>query len=594
MAYHVLARKWRPRAFADLVGQEPVVRALVNALDSGRLHHALLFTGTRGVGKTSLARIYAKALNCERGVSSLPCGDCRSCRDIDEGRFVDLIEVDAASRTGVDDTRELLDNVQYAPARGRFKVYLIDEVHMFSRNSFNALLKTLEEPPEHVKFLLATTEPRRLPVTVLSRCLQFNLRSLAPARIAEHLGRVLEGESVVYEPAAAQRLARAANGSLRDALSLLDQAIAHGAGQLTLDSVDAMLGGLDQGSAVELLQRLAAGDAAALLRTVAELDQRAPDYESMLADLITLLQRVAVAQVCPAAVDDQVAPPEQLRALARLLAPEDLQLYYQIGLIGRRDLPLAPEPRAGFEMILLRMLVFRPRVEGDQEEAAGSGMNVPPEPLAAEPATRLAAAAAGSASAAPQAGATTSVVASRATQAWTAALGAVEVMAPAMPPSGPLALPSATARGQDQGPEAAMAEIGQLPVDPQARAALWESIFEALELDGVPRALASHCLLTALDQESVTLQLERDCDQLRGASTEARLGEALCRHYGRRLVLRIELGSPGEHTPAARRSRWQAQRRHQAEVAIAQDPNVGLLRERFGATIAPNSVTPTE
>jgi DNA polymerase-3 subunit gamma/tau len=361
MSYQVLARKWRPRSFRELVGQEHVVRALVNALENNRLHHAFLFTGTRGVGKTTIARILAKALNCHTGVTADPCGSCAACREIDEGRFLDLIEVDAASRTRVEDTRELLENVPYAPTHGRYKVYLIDEVHMLSTHSFNALLKTLEEPPPHVKFLLATTDPQRLPVTVLSRCLQFNLKRLPASLIAARLDAILEQEGIEREPAALALLARAGDGSLRDALSLLDQAIAFGGGRVSLQDASDMLGSIDQRHVLYILEALAAGDAAGVLQAIAVLDQTAPDYNGVLAELIALLQRIALAQVVPAVVDDDsLADPEAVRRLARLLAPEEVQLFYQIALLGRRDLPLSPELRSGFEMILLRLLCFRP------------------------------------------------------------------------------------------------------------------------------------------------------------------------------------------------------------------------------------------
>ncbi len=362
MSYQVLARKWRPRTFQELVGQAHVVRALVNALDQNRLHHAFLFTGTRGVGKTTLSRIFAKSLNCETGVTSQPCGQCGACQEIDQGRFVDLIEVDAASRTKVEDTRDLLENVQYAPTRGRYKVYLIDEVHMLSNHSFNALLKTLEEPPPHVKFLLATTDPQKLPVTVLSRCLQFSLKRLPESQIAEHLETILEREGIDREPAAVRLVARAGEGSMRDALSLLDQAIAFGGGRLTAAEVAAMLGALDQGHVLALVEALAAGDPAEVLNRVAILDESAPDYMTLLADLLSLLQRLAVTQAVPGAGDDGLFDPQELRRLAGLFDPEELQLVYQIALMGRRDLPLVPEPRGGFEMILLRMLAFRPGV----------------------------------------------------------------------------------------------------------------------------------------------------------------------------------------------------------------------------------------
>jgi DNA polymerase-3 subunit gamma/tau len=362
MSYIVLARKWRPKRFAELVGQEHVLRALANALDTGRVHHAFLFTGTRGVGKTTIARILAKSLNCETaGVSSNPCGTCAACREIDEGRFVDLIEVDAASRTKVDDTRELLDNVQYAPTRGRYKVYLIDEVHMLSNHSFNALLKTLEEPPPHVKFLLATTDPQKLPVTVLSRCLQFSLKRLPGGLIADRLKFIAAAENLAFEPAAMALLARAAEGSMRDALSLLDQLIAFGGGDLNEVNTRAMLGTIDRGHVGRIIDALARTDGAALLAEVQELDRDAPDYDRALVELAAFLQRIAIVQIVPeAALQDEEFDSGELARLAQAISPEDVQLYYQIALGGRRDLAMAPEPKIGFEMSLLRMLAFRP------------------------------------------------------------------------------------------------------------------------------------------------------------------------------------------------------------------------------------------
>lgn len=360
MSYQVLARKWRPRSFREMVGQTHVLKALINALDNQRLHHAYLFTGTRGVGKTTIARILAKCLNCETGVSSTPCGQCSVCREIDEGRFVDLIEVDAASRTKVEDTRELLDNVQYSPTRGRYKVYLIDEVHMLSSHSFNALLKTLEEPPPHVKFLLATTDPQKLPVTILSRCLQFSLKNMPPERVVEHLTHVLGAENVPFEDDALWLLGRAADGSMRDAMSLTDQAIAFGEGKVLAADVRAMLGTLDHGQVYGVLHALLEGDARALLEAVRHLAEQGPDWSGVLAELLNVLHRVAIAQALPEAVDNGQGDRDKVLALAQALPAEDVQFYYQMGLIGRRDLPLAPDPRSGFEMVLLRMLAFRP------------------------------------------------------------------------------------------------------------------------------------------------------------------------------------------------------------------------------------------
>jgi len=360
MSYQVLARKWRPRSFREMVGQTHVLKALINALDSQRLHHAYLFTGTRGVGKTTIARIIAKCLNCETGISSTPCGECSVCREIDEGRFVDLIEVDAASRTKVEDTRELLDNVQYAPSRGRYKVYLIDEVHMLSSHSFNALLKTLEEPPPHVKFLLATTDPQKLPVTILSRCLQFSLKNMPPERVVEHLTHVLGVEQVPFEEDALWLLGRAADGSMRDAMSLTDQAISFGEGKVLAADVRSMLGTLDHGQVYGVLQALLEGDARALLDAVRHLAEQGPDWGGVLAEILNVLHRVAVAQALPDAVDNGQGDRDRVLGLAQALPAEDVQFYYQMGLIGRRDLPLAPDPRSGFEMVLLRMLAFRP------------------------------------------------------------------------------------------------------------------------------------------------------------------------------------------------------------------------------------------
>ncbi len=361
MSYQVLARKWRPRIFREMVGQEHVLQALINALDHNRLHHAYLFTGTRGVGKTTIARILAKCLNCETGVSSEPCGQCAACREIAEGRFVDLIEVDAASRTKVEDTRELLENVQYAPTRGRYKVYLIDEVHMLSNSSFNALLKTLEEPPPHVKFLLATTDPQKLPMTILSRCLQFNLKNMNPERIVQHLKFVLDKELVPFEESALWHLGRSADGSMRDAMSLTDQAIAYGSGKITEAEVRAMLGTIDQGAVYEVINALAAFDGRELLAAVERMSEHAPDYAGALAELLSILHRIAIAQALPEAVDNTHGDRERIMQLAQQLPAEDVQLFYQIALLGRRDLPLAPDPRAGFEMVLLRMLAFKPQ-----------------------------------------------------------------------------------------------------------------------------------------------------------------------------------------------------------------------------------------
>ena len=364
MSYQVLARKWRPRDFAGLVGQEHVVRALRHALEEKRLHHAYLFAGTRGVGKTTLARILAKCLNCETGVTPTPCGKCSACVEIDSGRFVDLLEVDAATNTKVDEMRQLLETAQYAPSRGRYKVYVIDEVHQLSAHAFNSMLKTLEEPAEHMKFILATTEPDKIPVTVLSRCLQFNLKQMPPAAIVGHLGKVLEQEKIPFEPDALPLLARAAAGSMRDALSLLDQAIAHGGGKVAAPGVSEMLGAIDQGYLLRLIEAVVSQDAAAALGIAAQMQERSLSYDSALADLASLLLRVAIAQSAPGALDESIAERAHIMDLAGRLDPESVQLYYQIALQGRQDLPLAPDEHAGFVMTALRMLAFRPETAG--------------------------------------------------------------------------------------------------------------------------------------------------------------------------------------------------------------------------------------
>jgi DNA polymerase-3 subunit gamma/tau len=525
MSYQVLARKWRPRTFHQLAGQEHVVRALTNALDRQRLHHAFLFTGTRGVGKTTIARIFAKSLNCEVGVSSHPCGQCSACLEIDAGRFVDLIEVDAASRTKVEDTRELLENVQYAPSRGRFKVYLIDEVHMLSTHSFNALLKTLEEPPPHVKFLLATTDPRKLPVTILSRCLQFSLKRLPAALIAQYLNQVLEAEGVPREEEAVRLIARAGDGSMRDALSLLDQAIAFGGDRLETAAVSAMLGGIDRRRVVGLLEALATDDAAAVLRQVAELDEFSPDYAAVLAELLSLLQRVALAQVVPDAVPDHdLVDAADARRLAGMLAPEDVQLFYQIALLGRRDLPLMPEPRGGFEMVLLRMLCFRPAML-ETATPASSGTVTTPAP----------------------------------------------VLAPAIPIARPaVALAVAPA-------------VAPAPVQPVSE---WSVLVEQLGLVGMAKQVALHCALTARDGDFFQLALESGHAQMLTKTVEDRIRAALEQHLGRPVQLRFQVGNVTATTPADQRKQQQAERQQTAAERIAQDPHVRDMRELFDARIA--------
>ena len=408
MSYQVLARKWRPRDFASLVGQEHVVRALRHALEEKRLHHAYLFTGTRGVGKTTLARILAKCLNCETGITATPCGKCGACQEIDGGRFVDLLEVDAATNTKVDEMRQLLETAQYAPSRGRFKVYVIDEVHMLSASAFNAMLKTLEEPPEHLKFILATTDPQKIPVTVLSRCLQFNLKQMPRAAMIEHLARVLEQEKIPFERDALALVARSATGSMRDALSLLDQAIAHGGGKVTGEGTAEMLGAIDQGYLLGLLEALAAARPEEVLKTAADMQARSLSLDTALADLASLLLRVALAQTVPDALEEDLPERPRIVALGAAMDPETVQLYYQIALQGREDLTLAPDEHSGFVMTLLRMLAFRP-------EGGGTTLAVP-QPAAAKAPVRKPAPA--SAPAAPAAAARSATPAAPASAEW--------------------------------------------------------------------------------------------------------------------------------------------------------------------------------
>ncbi len=482
-----------------MVGQTHVLKALINALDNQRLHHAYLFTGTRGVGKTTIARILAKCLNCETGVSSTPCGECSVCREIDEGRFVDLIEVDAASRTKVEDTRELLDNVQYSPTRGRYKVYLIDEVHMLSSHSFNALLKTLEEPPPHVKFLLATTDPQKLPVTILSRCLQFSLKNMPPERVVEHLTHVLGAENVPFEDDALWLLGRAADGSMRDAMSLTDQAIAFGEGKVLAADVRAMLGTLDHGQVYGVLQALLEGDARALLEAVRHLAEQGPDWGGVLAEILNVLHRVAIAQALPEAIDNGQGDRERVLALAQALPAEDVQFYYQMGLIGRRDLPLAPDPRSGFEMVLLRMLAFRPA-------DADGAPRTPLKDLGISKATTDPANSpvAGAASPAPVA------------TVAPAPVVAAPVEAPAAPPAAPSAPPAAVeARVTEAVVEepAAAAEVVDLPWEEPAPSLAAEPEPEplAVEAPSVPPAVAVEAVVeTVLEALPAALPVAPD------------------------------------------------------------------------------------
>ncbi|WP_295579752.1 DNA polymerase III subunit gamma/tau [uncultured Lamprocystis sp.] len=554
MTYQVLARKWRPKSFADMVGQQHVVRALSNALDRDQLHHAYLFTGTRGVGKTTLARILSKALNCEQGVSSTPCGVCASCREVDGGRFVDLLEVDAASRTKVDQTRELLENVPYAPACGRYKVYLIDEVHMFSNSSFNALLKTLEEPPPHVKFLLATTDPQKVPATVLSRCLQFNLRRLLPEEIRARLQFVLETEGLAFETGALALLARAADGSMRDGLSLLDQAIAYGGGRVIETEVRAMLGSVGGDLAFNLLEALADADGERVLAEVDRFGALTPDFSEVLRELIGLLHRLALFQQVPGTVPADDPERARIADLADRLDPADLQLYYQVALTGQPDLALAPDPRAGLEMVLLRALAFRP-AEGAVRPAAAPARPAGPSRAPAPGAS-------------PAAGSVSPAAADE----------------PVIQPPGDRGGPRSAARPVNPA-------LGPAPL---ACTADWHALVDRLGVGGIASQLAHHCGFIGLGEGRLTLNLDPTAEQLRSPGTEERLRAALESVLGGPLRLEIQVVRPNDETPAQRRTREQDERVQSAQTALAADPAATRLRDQFDGQWVPGSIEPLD
>ncbi len=534
MSYQVLARKWRPKKFAELVGQEHVVRALTHALESGRLHHAYLFTGTRGVGKTTIARILAKSLNCERGQGAEPCGQCAICEAVDAGRFVDLLEIDAASNTGVDDVREVIENAQYAPARGRYKVYLVDEVHMLSRNAFNALLKTLEEPPPHALFLLATTDPQKLPMTVLSRCLKFNLKRLLPAQIQGQMRHILDAEGIAADDAALTLLAHAADGSLRDGLSLLDQAIAYGGGNVRGDDVRAMLGSLDSAEVLGLARALAAGDGRALLDEARRIVAFAPDFGKVLDDLAALFHRLQLRQLVPGYAEDEGDDAGAAQAdLAARLGAEEVQLYYQLALSGRRDLPLAPDEITGFEMALLRMLAFRPRRDDDGERAV---------PLRAPDA------------------------------------------APAPAPA--RAMPSEPA------PAAPLQQAGAVMTG-LPDAAQWSALIEQAGLGGPLRELARHAVPQAREGQTLVLAMAQAHLNMADATLLDQIAARLAPALGARLRLRC-VASAAADTPAARSARQRDDATQAARQALESDAQIAELRQRLDARILPESIRPVE
>ncbi len=627
MSYQVLARKWRPKRFAEMVGQEHVLKALVNALDDDRLHHAYLFTGTRGVGKTSIARLFAKSLNCEQGVSSEPCGQCSACVEIAEGRFVDLIEVDAASRTKVEDTRELLENVQYAPTHGRFKVYLIDEVHMLSNSSFNALLKTLEEPPPHVKFLLATTDPQKLPMTVLSRCLQFNLKNLTAERIQQHLDHVLQAESIPFETAALWLLARSADGSMRDALSLTDQAIAFGAGAVNENDVRAMLGTIDQHLVYRIVEQIAAQQPQAVLEAVQSLAEFSPDYHGVLGDIVSLLHRVALAQVVPAAVDNSLGDRDQVMALAQQMRAEEVQLYYQVALMGRKDLPLVPEPREGLEMTLLRMLAFRPagseplpartpaapetRSPATAAPSAAAAAPAPERPVLQSTAEPVAQPAPRPAAVEPRpAPASSAPVQPEAVPPWEdlppdlAAMGDSEPKKsrPAdIVPVQPVAKPSRQAPAVSEQPRPAPAQVtAETAFRPQVPAAVapenesWAELMASLGLTGMAESLARNLSLEVEEEGRLCFHYTPEQEALLSGDRRERIIAALQQVRGVECQVEFIQAAQTLETPAQRAERKRGERLVEAVVAIETDATVHTLMEHFGASIDYDSVRPID
>ena len=566
MSYQVLARKWRPKNFESLVGQEHVVRALTHALSGQRLHHAYLFTGTRGVGKTTLARILARCFNCEKGISATPCGTCSACAEIDAGRFVDLLEVDAATNTKVDEMRQLLENAVYAPTRGRFKVYVIDEVHMLSTSAFNAMLKTLEEPPEHVKFILATTDPQKIPVTVLSRCLQFNLKQMTPPLIATHLKHILDVEGIPAETGALNLLSRSASGSMRDALSLLDQAIAHGAGKVEEAQVRTMLGTVDLDYLFDLLEALLAGDAAALLQVADNMATRSLSFDSALQELATLLTRLQVAQLAPQTVADDLPERARLLDLAARLNPEFVQLAYQIAVHGRQEMPLAPDEQAGFIMTLLRLHVFRPAQEGDSPLPRPAPA---PAAVSAAPAPRRKPA--------------------EATPPPAPAVPAAPVADPVRP-TVPVAVPAET-------PVAVPAETPAPPLAPAPPArrddAAWGDILPELGLSGMAKELAQHCQLRAVETGRIVLCLAQAQSHLLGVKPVFdKLQQALADYFSRPLKLHIDVEEEVGDTPAAAAKRQRQARQEQAVAALKNDEFVREATQLFDATLIESSIKP--
>jgi len=567
MSYQALARKWRPRNFDEVIGQEHVVSALTNALDSQRVHHAYLFTGTRGVGKTSLARIFARALNCENGISASPCGECIACRGVDQGNYIDLIEVDAASRTKVDDTRELLDNVQYAPTQGRFKIYLIDEVHMLSGHSFNALLKTLEEPPAHVKFLLATTDPQKLPATILSRCIQFNLKAMDIPRLNSQLEKILKAEDIEFDPQALMILSRSADGSVRDALSLLDQAIAFGNGSVHADQIKIMLGMIDDHFTRELLQHICQQNGKAVLDIVARMSERSIDYGAALDDLLSALHNIALYQVNPKAVEWKGADITAVSALSDLIDAELLQLLYQIGLVGKRDLVMAPDPRIGFEMVMLRMTAFQP---------ASTPQSSPDTPTS-RPAVRRPS----SSTVSPD---------------------------PAAEPTRERAVPAVENQGVTQNTNDEASQPDAVPATQPAAATLagfsldivasvpgWSEFAEKSGLTGISRELVMNMVPHNLEGNRLSLILDQGSQHLFNDARLKKIQQFCCQQFGQSIQLNVsvdQVDTAAHETPSQQKQRQHRERQESAENAFGNDPNVQQLVDLFDAEIVTDTIRP--